>query len=180
MILAVRTEIDSVLGVIAPMGLAAAAGSPSLLIDLDPEGPEYPGARSLAELSSDGPTRSELTPKGLALLRNGGVSWEEACPILIRLGEVWPAVTLRLGAKPIPDLPFPLVPVVPLLPGVLAPSATRAAVWQRVAGGQVAPGPGPLLPPLRRSEVESLLKAVNVPRSRWVNAWKAVWRLPWR
>ena len=177
MILAIRTEIDSVLSVVAPLGLAAAAERPALLIDLDPEGPSYPGPRSLADLAEEGPTRAELEPSGIAVLRNGGITYEDSQLLVARLVSVWPSVTLRLGSGDDPDVP--LVPVVPLLPGVLAPLGGRAAVWQRTSAGQVAPGPGPVLPLLSRARLTTLLEARTLPRGRWVAAWKAVWRLPW-
>ncbi len=177
MILAIRTEVDSVLSVVAPLGLLAAAERPALLIDLDPEGPAYPGPRSLAELVEEGPTRAELEPNGVAMLRNGGISFEAASALVARLGQVWPSVTLRLG--PADNLEVPLVPVIPLLPGVLAPTGGRAAVWQQASAGQVAPGPGPVLPHLNRAKLTALLEARTLPSGRWVDAWKAVWQLPW-
>src|SRR4030066_639874 len=47
--LAIWTPEDGVLGALAPLGLAASAGT-ALVIDLDPLGPRYPGEPSLADL----------------------------------------------------------------------------------------------------------------------------------
>ena len=56
-VIGLHTESDHVLSVVAPVGLAAAAARPALVIDLDPNGPAYPGTRSLADLVGEGPTR---------------------------------------------------------------------------------------------------------------------------
>lgn len=179
-ILGVRTEIDSVLSVLAPMGLAAAADSPSLLVDLDPAGPNYPSKRSLADLVADGPTRAELTPgpAEMAVLRNGGVGWIEAAETIERLAGSWPSISLRVGEGEL-GLPWPVIPVVPLLPGFLSVAGGRPAVWQASGLGQVAPGPGPVLPPLHRRAIHSLLETQSIPRGRWVRRWRQVWELPW-
>ena len=52
--LAVWTAYDGLLSATAPLGLAAAAGT-ALVVDLDPEGPVYPGPASLADLVVEGP-----------------------------------------------------------------------------------------------------------------------------
>jgi hypothetical protein len=178
--LGVRTEVDSILSVLAPLGLAAAAHGPCLLIDLDSRGPQYPSKRSLAELVADGPTRAEIAPdrRGVALLRNGGIAWTDAAEIVERLASTWGSVCLRVSTDQA-GLPWPVIPVVPLLPGFLAPRRGRSAVWQASARGQVAPGPGPLLPPLGRRLVHSLLEARFAPHGRWIRSWHQVWELPW-
>ena len=181
-----HTEIDRVLSVVAPVGLAAAAARPALVIDLDPDGPVFPGPRSLAELVGDGPTRSELFPgspgghgSSVALLRNGGIEWEPAIPIIEALARQWPAVVLRLPDRGGP-WPWPVVPLVPLLPGILQPGGRRAAVWQTVTSRKaIAPGPGPVLPGLDRSALTRMLTLRSEPRGRWVRAWSQVWELPW-
>jgi hypothetical protein len=177
-VLGVRTEVDSVLSAVAPLGLAAAAGT-ALMVDLDPQGPPYPSARSLADLVADGPRRDELTPQrqGVAVLRNGGVGWEQSAALVVTLAEHWPAVVLRVGAD---RVEFPVVPVVPLLPGMLAPAQGRVAVWQAMAKGSSAPGAGPVLPAISRTVMQRLLEGTVDPRGRWVTAWERVWRLPWR
>ena len=179
-ILGVRTEIDSVLSVLAPMGLAAAADVSSLLIDLDPTGPMYPSRRSLADLVTDGPTRGDLTPGGqrVALLRNGGVGWSDAAETVERLSGSWSSITLRVGLGD-SGLPWPVIPVVPLLPGFLTIADGRPAVWQASERGQVAPGPGPVLPPLSRRAIHLLLETRSIPRGSWIRRWRQVWELPW-
>lgn len=185
-VIGLHTEVDHVLSVVAPVGLAAAAARPALVIDLDPEGPSFPGPRSLAELVNEGPTRLELFPgspgghgPGVALLRNGGIDWEPAIPMIEALARQWPALVLRLPDRGGP-WPWPVVPVVPLLPGILQPRRGRAAVWQTVTSRRaVAPGPGPVLPGLDRSALTRLLTLRSEPRGRWVKAWSQVWELPW-
>ena len=168
------------LSVLAPMGLAAAADGPALLLDLDPTGPGYPSTRSLADLVADGPTRAELTPgrEGMALLRNGGIGWSDAVVMVERLALSWSSLILRVGVGE-SGLPWPVIPVFPLLPGFLTVTESRAAVWQASDRGQIAPGPGPVLPPLSRREIRSLLETHSMPRGRWVRAWHQVWELPW-
>jgi len=185
-VIGLHTEGDHVLSVVAPVGLGAAAARPALVIDLDPAGPPYPGPRSLTELVADGPTRSELFPgiagaqgPGLALLRNGGIGWEAAVPMIEALAKQWPAIVLRLPANGGPSV-WPVVPVVPLLPGILQPHGGRAAVWQSITSTRdIAPGPGPVLPALDRSALSRLLTLRSEPRGRWVRAWSQVWELPW-
>jgi hypothetical protein len=176
----VKTEIDNVLGAVAPIGLAAAAETAALVVDLDPFGPAFPGERSLADIVAEGPRRQELTPAGgaLALLRNGGVDWEAAAETIERLAAAWPALVLRVPIDAQP-LPWPVIPVVPLLPGFLSLRRPRAAVWQLTERGQKPPGPGPALPPLSRVALTSLLELRPPPARRWVRSWRAVWALPW-
>ncbi|HEX5672082.1 MAG TPA: hypothetical protein VFY46_05105 [Acidimicrobiia bacterium] len=179
MIVGVRTEVDSVLSVVAPLGLAAAAAEPALMIDLDPEGPHYPGPRSLAEMVDTGPSRTEMSPSSgrLAVLRNGGVDPLEAVTVVQALAATWPRVVVRVqGAVP---LMWPVIPVVPLLPGILAPARGRAAVWQATTLSDEPPGPGPVLPALTRSNLDRLLRMRTHPGGRWVAAWRPVWELPW-
>ncbi|HSL24701.1 MAG TPA: hypothetical protein VLA54_00355 [Acidimicrobiia bacterium] len=182
-VLGVRTEFDSVLSVIAPLGLVAAAPRPALMVDLDAAGPAYPSGRSLAELVGEGPTRAELfggaSRAGIALLRNGGVGWESALPVLEALAMRWPALVLRVPEAMSTGLPFPVVPVVPLFPGLLASWGDRAAVWQSTGSGLTAPGPGPVLPALSRHSLLTLLAFRAEPRGRWVRAWGRIWDLPW-
>jgi hypothetical protein len=183
-VLGVRTEIDSVLSVIAPIGLAAAAPRPALIVDLDPGGPPYPGGRSLAELADDGPTRAELfggggRRTGIALLRNGGVSLEKAMPVLEALAAEWPALVLRVPLSMPVGLRWPIIPLVPLFSGFLTPWEDRAAVWQSTGTGVPAPGPGPVLPPLKRQSLLGLMAFRVEPRGPWVSAWRRIWELPW-
>lgn len=176
-VVGVRTFGDEVLAAIAPLGLALAAGS-ALVVDLDPQGPPYPGERSLVDMAADGPTRSELTPgrARVAVLRNGGADPGLGVQVVQVLASSWPVVVVRVGHFPVP---FPIIPVRPLWPGFMAPVGERPSVWQRVRGGGDPPGPGPALPPPGRRAVMSLLAGRRPPGSRWVRSWAAVWELPW-
>jgi len=179
-IVGVRTFGDELLAAIAPLGLALAAGT-ALMVDLDPDGPAYPGDRTVAELAAEGPRRSEMRPDraGVAYLRNGGADSMAAVDVVTTLGDTWEAVVVRVGTESVP-FPFPVIPVRPLWPGFLAPDGDCPAVWQMVPGGAEPPGPGPVLPPPGRSTVSALLTGRRPQRSRWVRAWGQVWELPWR
>ena len=168
------------LGALAPLGLALAAGS-ALVIDLDSGGPRYPGERSLADLVGTGPRRPDLIPRsGVAVLRNGGVEIAEAREVVEALIAGWPHVVVRVGEPAEANDVAPLVPVWPLLPGMLVPQVDRPSVFQRTGFSVAPPGQGPVLPRPRPALLEGLLKGVIARRSRWVAAWHPVWRLPWR
>jgi len=70
--IAIWSPEDEVLGAVAPLALAAAAGT-ALVVDLDPEGDRYPGEATLASLVAEGPTQEDLTPsqRGVAVVGNG-------------------------------------------------------------------------------------------------------------
>lgn len=165
------------LAAIAPLGLAVAAGT-ALVVDLDPQGPPYPGERSVLEMAADGPTRSELTPETarVAALRNGGADPVAGMELVGVLAASWPVVVVRVGHFPVP---YPIIPVRPLWPGFMAPVGERASVWQRVHGGAGPPGPGPVLPPPGRRAVRALLEGHRPLASRWIRSWERVWGLPW-
>lgn len=179
-VLGVVTHQDGLLSALAPLGLAAAAPT-SLMVDLDPAGPAYPGETSLARLVADGPTARDLSPSrtGLAVLRNGGVDYADAERVVDALGEGWPDVVLRVP-PPIERRVFaPIVPVIPLLPGLLSIPWTRPAVFQD-GGFRITPtAPGPVLPMPGRRIIAALLDGRVDPRSRWIKAWRRVWGLPW-
>jgi hypothetical protein len=168
------------LGVVAPLALAAAQRT-ALVLDLDPEGPRYPGEGSLARLASAGPRRADLIPdrSGVAVLRNGGVDYDAGREVVEAFAERWPSVVLRLPACRRPDVPFAIVPVLALVPGDLAERSERVAVWQRCGWRAKAPGPGPVLPRPRKSTVHALLSGRRPARDRWVRSWRKVWETPW-
>ncbi len=175
---------DGVLGAVAPLGLAAARRT-ALVLDLDPAGPRYPGALSLALLVERGPRRIELQPerRGTAVLTNGGVEPDDAADVVVALVAGWPDVVVRLPAGR-RDLAarfdLPVVPFRPLLPASPTGGAAEPSVWQS-AGWRVRPhGPGPVLPRPAASTVGALLGGVRPPRSRWLRALQGVWELPWR
>jgi hypothetical protein len=179
--LAVWTAADGLLSAVAPLGLAAAAGT-ALVVDLDPGGPTYPGNASLADLVAEGPRRADLVPgrKGVAVLRNGGVDAVAAREVVEALITGWPHVVLRVDQSATANGLAAVVPVWPLLPGVLAPQPGSQSVYQRTGFVATPPGPGPVLPRPRPAFLSGLLNGVVARRSRWINAWRPVWRLPWR
>ncbi|HEY7704305.1 MAG TPA: hypothetical protein VID03_05690 [Acidimicrobiia bacterium] len=176
-ILAIRTAIDPILGWVAPVGLAAAAGT-ALVLDLAPGELPYPGGRTVADMLDEGPSRSEMTPDrpGVAIVPGGGVRPVDAVDLVGQIGAGWPAVVLRVGE----ESPWPLVPVSPALPGHLGIDGGSPAVWQLSMRGEAAPGPGPILPPLSRTIFRSLLRLELPMACAWVRAWRRVWDLPWR
>lgn len=184
--LAVWTPVDGVLGAVAPLALAAAAGT-ALVIDLDPAGPNYPGSGSIAGLIRTEPSRAHLQPErsGLAVTRLGGVSIEAAVPVVDALIEHWPAVVLRLpAAGPAPGeaepQPFaPVVPVRPLLDADVFPWNGRPAVYQRMGRRSQAAGPGIVLPKPLASTWRALLAGTLPRRGRWLRAWRPVWEAGW-
>ena len=179
--LTVWTALDGLLSAVAPLGLAAAAGT-ALMVDLDPGGPCYPGEASLADLVTDGPRRTDLGPdrEGVAVLRNGGVDFAEAREVVEALIDGWPHVVVRVGKPEGAKGLAPLVPVWPLLPGLLAPQVDGHSVYQRTGFSVSPPGPGPVLPRPGPGLLQGFLGGTVAWRSRWVAAWRPVWRWPWR
>ena len=167
---------DPVLSVVAPLGLAASVGT-SLVIDMA-GGLRLASDRTLADLVGDGPRLDELSPgrQGVAVLAGGPIQAVDAFPIIEQLAAHWPAVVVRVSGD---EWPGSTVPVEPLYPGWLAPPDRGAAVWQPVASGTRPPGPGPVLPRLRARTTRQLLGGHMPSRSRWINAWRQVWSLPW-
>lgn len=176
--LSISCATDGLLGMVAPLALAAAAGT-ALVVDLDPLGPRYPGPGSLAELVDEGPRRDDLRPPrdGIAVLRNGGIDAEAAREVLAALAEGWPHLVLRL--PPEASVSGPLVPVVPLLPGEMTPPCDRPAVYQQVGWKVKAPGPGVTIRTPSRSVVAGLLEGRLPVRSRWIRSWRPVWEHSW-
>ena len=176
--IALWTPGDGLLGALAPLG-AALAASPALVIDLDPGGPTYPGERSLADLAVDDPTAEDLAPRsGVAVLRNGGVAPSEAAEVVGALLERWERIVLRLPPRPEPQTDFPVVPVRLLVPGWFGGPA-EPAVWQATPGWTQLPASGVRLPVPDRSTVRALLAGRRPGRSRWINAWRSVWKARW-
>ena len=178
--LATWCPTDRLLSSIAPLGLAASAGT-ALVVDLEQFGPAYGEGTTLADLVRRQPRSNELVPtrSGIAVLRNGGVTVDEAAEVLEALIAGWPAVVLRSTPDQPPPPEVPVVPVVPLLPGALQPTAQGPTVWQRTGLRTPVPGPGPVLPPPKPSVVGSLLRGVVDRRWRWVQAWEPVWHSRW-
>ena len=180
--LALWTPEDGLLGALAPLGLALAAGT-ALVVDLDPIGPNYPGSSSLASLVSEGPRKADLRPgrRGVAVLRNGGVSPAAAAEVVEALVKGWERVVLRLPPRPAPlGSGLPVVPVRLLLPGRLFPFDRSPAVYQATRAAMRLPGPGVKLPPPGNGTVAALLSGRRpAAGDRWVRAWRPVWEAPW-
>src|SRR5690606_24768558 len=105
-----------------------------------------------------------------------GLGAGDAHDLVFRLASGWPAIVVRLAEH---RWAGRVVPVVPLYPGVLAPTAGGPSVWQRVRGGSVAPGPGPVLPPVSAANVRRALSGAAPLPGRWLRSWRVVWGLPW-
>lgn len=177
-VLAIWSPVDGVLGAVAPIALAAAAGT-ALVVDLDPAGPRYPGTTSLASLVAEGPRRSDLAPgkRGVAVLRNGGVTADAAGDVVAALMRGWPWVVLRHPPGGRPSGPG-IVPVLPLVPGGLFP-ALSAAVYQTGPWPMRGPAGSILLPRPRAATIQALLEGRRPVMSRWVRAWCQVWERQW-
>jgi len=176
---AVWSPEDEVLGTVAPLALAVAAGT-ALVIDLDPNGPGYPGDMTLAGLVADGPTRADLSPsrRGIAVIRNGGVEPDAAEEVLQALLDGWPFVVFRLPSDHAGG--DGAIPILPLVPGRTRPRVAGPAVYQRSAWRTRVPEGGVVLPRPRAGTVGALLTGrLPHPGDRWIRAWKSVWEQPW-
>lgn len=175
-VLRIWTAHDGLLACVAPLGLAASVET-ALVVDLDSQGPAYPGAASLADLVERGPRLADLQPQrsGLAVLRNGGISegYEE---VVEALCDGWPHVVLR---QPHSVSVEAEVPVIPALTGPLSYASDQPHVAQRTGLGPASESAVVTLPRLSRSNLAGLLSGTIRPRSRWVRAWKPVWGMPW-
>jgi hypothetical protein len=180
--LALWTPEDGLLGALAPLALALTAGT-ALVIDLDPLGPHYPGSSSLADLVAEGPRKADLSParRGVAVLRNGGVSPAAAAEVVAALIEGWDRVVLRLAPRPAPGVgAVAVVPVRLLVPGGWFPHDDGPAVYQSTRAMARLPGPGVRLPLPRAGTVAALLAGRRpAAGDRWVRAWRPVWEAPW-
>lgn len=169
---------DGVLGAVAPLALAVAAGQ-ALVIDLDPEGPPYPGSGSLAQLVADGPRAADLAPmrRSVAVLRNGGIGAAEASEVVEALVDGWPRVVLRLPPHDRPRQAG-VVPVMALVPGGMVP-VEGPAVCQRGPWRVEASAGSVVLPRPRASTIRALLEGRRPGWSRWLQAWRPVWSMKW-
>ena len=177
--LAIWSPEDEVLGVVAPLALGAAAGT-ALIVDLDVDGPRYPGELTLAGLVADGPTRGDLSPqrRGIAVVRNGGVEPEDAEQVLRALVDGWPAVVFRLPADHTAG--DGAIPVLPLIPGTLISRSAGPAIFQRSGWRVRVPEGGVVLPRPGRGTISALLAGrIPHPGDRWIRAWRGVWGQSW-
>ncbi len=174
-VVALWSPHDHLLSVIAPIGLAVTRRS-ALVIDLDPGGPPFPGAFTLADLVRDGPTDEQLSPsdRSIAVLANGGVSVADAAEVVEALVARWPNVVLRCS----PALPAPTaaVSLVPLLPAPFGSQPTPRTVYQRTGFHTEAPKESLVLPRPRRSTIEALMGLRRMPKhSAWLKQLARVW-----
>lgn len=167
---------EPVLSVLGPIGLAASITT-ALVVDMA-GGMSLPDSRSLANLIEEGPRLEELSPgrPGVALISSGDVAVGEAVEAVEMLALRWPGVVVRTEPG---SWPGPTVAVEALYPGVLERQAEHAAVWQPLGFGFKPPGPGPVLPALSRRLAQRILKFQLPVRTRWIDAWRPVWDLPW-
>lgn len=168
------------MGAVGPLGLAAAAPGPALVVDLDPDGPRYPGEKTLADLVAQGPRLADLEPRwrrGMACLGNGGIDPADSAEVVSALVTGWPYVVIRTKADV--DAPVPRLDLRPLLPGGLFAYDRSPAVYQDAGWGITQPGPGPVLPRPRPATIRSLCEGVLPLPDRWLKGWSHVWQLPW-
>jgi hypothetical protein len=173
-VLGIRSS-DPVVSLVGSLGLGAAAGT-ALVIDFADQA--APGGRTLAHLLEEGPRLDELSPgrPGVAVIRAGGVDVHDTEQVIERLSRHWPALVLRSSPT---ETSWPVVPVVPLYPGWLAPIDSGPSVWQSLGPLSRPPGPGPVLPPLRTAQVRWVLGGGLPSKGRWLSVWERVWELPW-
>lgn len=175
-VLALWSPLDAMLGIVGPLGAAAAVDT-ALAIDLDPNGPPYRGPFSLADLVTRGPTLSQLQPtqKGPAVLRNGGVEPGDAEEIVSELVKRWPNVVLR--CSPSAEAGAHATALLPLLPEPFMPSSVGTVVYQRMKLVAIPPPYHTVLPVPRSGTIKALLGGTRPPtRDPWVRAFRTVWQ----
>jgi hypothetical protein len=176
-VLALWSPFDLFLGIVGPLG-AAAAGGTALLVDLDPNGPRYGGPHSLSDLVARGPTRRELEPTqaGPAVLRNGGIAPEDAEEVVSALVERWPNVVLRCAPDMEPGAGR--IALVPLLPEPFTPSVSGTSIYQQTHLSRHRPSTGHILPVPRSGTVRALLAGTRPrPGDRWIGSFARVWEV---
>ncbi len=174
-VVALWSPLDAMLGVVAPLGAAAAVDT-ALVIDLDPDGPHYGGPFSLADLVDRGPKLDQLEPqqRGPAVLRNGGVQPADAEEIVSELVTRWPNIVLRCPQAT--EASENTIALLPLLPAPFTPTLDGHVVYQRTHLSALPPGREVVLPVPRTSTIRSLLGGVRPSRGdRWVKALGQIW-----
>lgn len=170
------TAPDPVMSVLAPVGLASAAGT-ALVIDLVRARPGA-GRRTLSDVVTEGPRLDEISPgrSGVASIGAGSLGASETLEAAQMLASRWPAVVVRVPGG---SWPGPVVPVHVLYGSDLTTWDQGPAVWQPLAGGGRPPGPGPILPSVGPRLVRHVLNGWMPRSGRWVTAWGRVWGIPW-
>lgn len=174
-VLAIHTVNDGVLGVIAPIGLAASMGT-CLVVDLV-IGRQARGV-SLAKMVQDGPTSAQLRPeaRGISFLRNGGVESGEAAEVVEALATGWPNVVLRVRTPEQTPDGVRAVQVEAVLRGPFVAPVGNQSVLQPVGLGGIPRGHnGPVLAKLRARTARSILTGHLNPRWKWIQSWSQVW-----
>lgn len=174
--IAVHTHPEGLLAAIMPLGLAHSLPT-ALVIDLDPYGVRLPGERTLRDLVTSSPSADDLRPRrrGVACLPNGGVTFDEAAPIVEALMQGWPATVLRVDTEVAP-LGTIGVGVRPILPGVTIPHHFLP-VFQPT-GLSPIPGrlPGIVLPRLPSRVAKALLGGIS-SGGHWTRSCATIWDL---
>jgi hypothetical protein len=166
---------DGVLGVVAPIGMAAAKGT-CLVVDLVAD--SHREGVSLASIVSEGPRKSHLEPQhsGVSFLHNGGVDLPEAAEVLEALCSSWPNVLVSIADRSVAFELAPAVEVQAILIGPFVAPLLSDAVLQPVGlGGPPKRHDGHVLAPLSARTVRSILTGIVNPGSRWVRSWLPVW-----
>jgi len=175
-VLALWSPLDATLGIVGPLGAAAAVDT-ALVVDLDPNGPPYLGPFSLADLVEHGPTLAQLQPsrKGAAVLRNGGIEPVDAEEIVSELVSRWPNVVLR--CSPSSNAGQTATALLPLLPEPFTPTSHGRVVYQKMTIPVAPPPNHTVLPVPRVGTIRALLGGVRPsPRDRWVRAFRPLWQ----
>ena len=174
--LATWTPEDALLSAVAPLGLGVAAPGPALVVDLSGDAAWPFATLTLAQLVADGPRRADLSPArpGVAVLASGGITPTEADGVLRHLVDGWPFVVLRMtpGSRP-PS--WPVIPVVPVLPGGLTVPVEGRVAYQEAGWGRHLSSPGPRLPLPRRGTWQALAEGRRPAPDRWIRALRRVW-----
>lgn len=166
---------DSVLSLVASLGMGFAVGT-ALVID---DSKQLETERTLVDFAEEGPRLADLSPgrTGVAVLSTGRLDDGDALDIVMKLARRWPAVVVREGSE---SWPLPTVPFEPIIAGRLAPvSKAPLAVWQPTSHSSTAPGPGPVMPRMSKSEFRDLLDGRSPRRGRWVRSLRPLWEMPW-
>ena len=176
-VIAVWSPFDLILSIVAPLGLAAHAGT-ALVVDLDESGTVLASEDDLASLVRRGPTEAQLTPRrsGVAVLANGGVGVSEASDVIAALAQRWPNLVLRCA----PDAAAShfAVGIVPVLPEPFSVPVEGDVVYQRTSFGGEAKSGAAVLPVPRPSTVRALLSGrMPARRDRWIRSLGQIWKM---
>ena len=176
-VVATWSPADAALDVLIPLGLAVAAGT-CVVIDLDPHGPRFDDARTLADLAREGAERRHLEPQGagVAYVANGGVDAADASVVIRGIAERWPAAVLKCDARA--PRPAGSIAVATLLPEPHTKAYRPPVVYQRSGFSPGRAPDGLVLPTVARRTAELLLAGRRPRRSdRWIRSLRGVWGL---